>query len=136
MFKANIKKREHIWIISDQNDIFILQRNCITKRSFSDTIFTLWSPASHPENPWRLFENHIFFGIEAQCKVIKKSQNFKFALLQLFCYFPGKHYRSPILKLQKSENLTNLCARCYYSFQIIYIQLPFQILSIYESFSN
>ena len=55
--------------------------------------------------------NHIFCGIEAQCKVIKKSQNFTFALLQLFCFFPRKILSKSHLKTSKIRKFNKFVCR-------------------------
>ena len=67
-------------VISDQNNIFILQIKCTT---------TVWimTPFSHFRLQRFILKihegyllNRIFCGIEAHCSVIKKSQNFTFAV--------------------------------------------------------
>ena len=101
------KNKFELWrqLISDQNDVFILQRKCITKRWFYDTLFTISSLAFHPENPWRLFaKSYILWNWSPLPK-------FHICSLTVILSFPRKTLSNSHLKSSKIWKF-KICVPC------------------------
>ena len=132
------RNKFELWrqVISDQNDVFILQRKCIIKGWFYDTLFTISSLAFHPENPWRVFAKSYILWNWIPLRSDQKEPKFHICSLTVILSFPRKMLSNSHLKTSKIWQFKTLCARCSFSFQMLYIQWPFQILFLNESFSN